>query len=424
MVQYDFVWVRKKANFVAMNNSREIFELALGLKSPWFVENVEFKTEKDERELHIHINFQKGYKFQQPDGSFVGAHDTMSRTWQHLNFFQHKCYIHARVPRVKNEEGKIVLQSVPWARKNSGFTLLFEAYAMLLIENEMPVSKASKIVKVYPQRLWNIFDYWISIAHSEDEIGEIKNVGFDETSTKKGHNYVTTLVDMRARRVLYATEGKGSETIKQSVEYLRSKEVDIESIRNVCIDMSPAFISGCEKYMPHSAITFDKFHVIKEVNKAMDEVRKMERRANFELKGHKYTFLKNSLSVEKQIERNILLDKYKNLADGYTLMQMFKDFWAINDPEDAMGYLAFWCDLADNSNLAPFVNVSKTIKNHWQGIVNFTKSKINNGILEGINSKIQLAKKRARGYRNIKNFINMIYFVAGKLKFNYPQYSI
>ena len=103
---------------------------------------------------------------------------------------------------------------------------------------------------------------------------------------------------------------------------------------------------------------------------------------------------------------------------------MFKDFWDINDPEEAQGYLAFWCDLAENSNLAPFYKASNTIKNHWTGIVNYIKSKISNGILEGINSKVQLAKKRARGYRNIKNFINMIYLISSKLKFNYPQYSI
>lgn len=407
-----------------MNNSAEIFELALGLTAPWYVEKVEFITEGTERELHIHIDFKKGYKFELPDGSSNSAYDTKDRTWQHLNFFQHKCYLHARVPRVKDGEGKVTLQNVPWARKNSGFTLLFEAYSMLLIENEMPVSKAAKTVKVYPQRLWRVFNYWISIAHTEDKINELENVGFDETSTKKGHNYVTTLVDMQERRVLFATEGKGADTILQSVAYLKSKDVAVEAIKNVCIDMSPSFISGCEKHMPNTAITFDKFHVVKEVNKAMDEVRKNERRANFELKGHKYTFLKNNLSIEKQAERNVLIDKYKNLAEGYTLMQMFKDFWDINNPQEAMGYLAFWCDLADSSNLAPFIKASKTIKNHWQGIVNYTQSRISNGILEGINSKIQLAKKRARGYRNIQNFINMIYFVAGKLKFNYPHYSI
>jgi transposase len=91
------------------------------------------------------------------------------------------------------------------------------------------------------------------------------------------------------------------------------------------------------------------------------------------------------------------MDKYKNLSDGYTLVQMFKDFWNIKDLEQAKGYLAFWCDLAENTLLNPFIRVSKKIKNHWDGIVNYINSKITNGILEGINSKIQLAKKRARG---------------------------
>lgn len=407
-----------------MNNSTEIFEIGLSLSSPWYVEKVEFTPVENGRELHIYLNFQKGFKFKDEEGIEQSTHDTLQRTWQHLNFFQHKCYLHARVPRVINQDNKVVLIDVPWARKNSGFTLLFEAYSMLLIESEMPVSKVAKLVKVYPQRIWNIFNYWISIAHSEDKIENLKSIGFDETSTKKGHNYVTVLADMKERRVLFCTEGKGAETIQKSVEYLQNKNVDTESIKHVCIDMSPAFISGCEKHLSNTAITFDKFHVIKEVNKAMDEVRKQERRGNFDLKGHKYTFLKSQLSIEQQVERNQLLDKFKNLSDGYTLVQMFKDFWNINKQEEAMGYLAFWCDLAENSNLAPFLKVSKTIKNHWQGIVNYTKSKISNGILEGINSKIQLAKKRARGYRNVQNFINMIYFIAGKLKFNYPQYSI
>ena len=88
-----------------MNNSTEIFQLALGLESPWFIEKVEFKAEGKNRELHININFKKGHKFEQSDGSFVGAHDTLNRTWQHLDFFQHKCYLHARVPRVKNADG-------------------------------------------------------------------------------------------------------------------------------------------------------------------------------------------------------------------------------------------------------------------------------------------------------------------------------
>ena len=91
--------------------------------------------------------------------------------------------------------------------------------------------------------------------------------------------------------------------------------------------------------------------------------------------------------------------------------------------EEASGYLAYWCDEVEESGIKPFIKAANTIKAHWSGVINYFQSKLNNGILEGINSKIQLAKKRARGYRNIHNFIDMIYFVAGKLKFDYPQYS-
>jgi transposase len=357
-----------------------------------------------------------------PDGESYSAHDTTERKWQHLNFFQHKCFIHCNVPKVKQKDGKIVSQAVPWARKGSGFTLLFEAYSMLLIENEMPVNKVGKILQVYPNRIWNVFNYWISIAHKEDEVGHLKEVGFDETSVKKGHNYVTTMVDLRAKRVLYVTKGKGADCIEKSVDYLIEKKVVINDIKQVCIDMSPSFISGCTKHLPHAAITFDKFHVVKEVNKAMDDLRRLERKGNDMLKNHRYTFLKNKLSPKIQTQRDLLMELFPKLGEGYRLKELFQDFWEFDDKTEAESYLAFWCDLAYDSKIFPFQRVVKTIRAHWSGIINYIQSRISNGILEGINSKIQLAKRRARGYRNTNNFINMIYFIAGKLKFNYPLY--
>lgn len=407
-----------------MKNSAEIFEIGLGLNPPWYIKDIEFEKDGESKVLHISIDFEKGHKFIQEDGREIGVYDTRERTWQHQNFFQHKCFIHARVPRVKMGPGKVALQQVPWARKGSGFTLLFEAYAMLLIESEMPVSRVAEILGCYPQRIWNIFGYWISLAHSRDRIKELINVGFDETSTRKGHNYITTMVDMKERRVLYATEGKGADTIAKSVEYLKGKDVEVGKIENACIDMSPAFKSGCAAHLPNTAITFDKFHVIKEVNKAMDELRKLERKGNAMLKGHKYTFLKSRLAPEIKEERDLLMEYYPKLGEGYRLKELFWDFWDLRDSGEAEGYLAFWCDLAEESKIRPFIKVSNTIKAHWSGIVNYIKSRINNGILEGINAKIQLAKKRARGYRKTSNFINMVYFIAGKLNFDYPHYSI
>jgi len=407
-----------------MENSKEIFNIALGLQEPWFVNSISFEDQGEEKVLNIELSFKKGSKFKGTDGESYTAHDTVERTWQHLNFFQHKCFIKAKVPKLKQNNGEVPTVQVPWARKGSGFTLLFEAFTMLLIENEMPVKKAAKVVGVYPQRLWNIFAYWIKKAHNKDSIEDLDKIGFDETSSKKGHNYITIAVHLKQRRVLFATSGKDAECINETVKHLKEKGVDSKKIKQVCIDMSPAFISGCLEYLPESSITFDKFHVVKEVNKAMDELRKLERKGNELLKGHKYTFLKSRLSPKLNQERDLLLELYPKLGEGYRLVQMFKDFWDIKDKEEAESYLAFWCDLASESKIHPFQKAVNTIKAHWSGIINYIQSNINNGILEGINSKIQLAKKRARGYTNIQNFINMVYFTCGKLKFDYPLYSI
>ena len=403
-----------------MTNSQEIFSLAIGLQAPWHISSLSFNEETSQ--LDIHLSFTKGHKFKGTDGNLYTAHDTVERSWQHLIFFQHYCYLHAKVPRVKQKDGKIRTQQVPWARPQSGFTLLFEAFSMLLIENEMPVNKAAKIMSVYPNRLWTVFNYWISKAHNADEIEDLEQIGFDETSSKKGHNYVTTMVDLNQKRVLYTTPGKDASCIEKSVAYLEEKKVNIDKVDQVCVDMSPAFISGCNTYIPNASITFDKFHVVKEVNKAMDELRKLERRGNELLKGYKYTLLKSKLTPKLKEERDLLLEYYPRLGEGYRFKQLFTEFWDIKDKQEAEAYLAFWCDIVEESKIQPFIKVANTIKAHWLGIVNYIESRINNGILEGINSKIQLAKKRARGYRNIRNFINMIYFICGKLKFDYPLY--
>lgn len=407
-----------------MENSTEIFQMALGLSSPWFVSSVQFKEVNGSNELHIDISFVRGSKFLGKDGKKYTAHDTVKRTWQHMNFFEHKCFIHSRVPRIREKSGSTHNQEVPWARKGSGFTLLFEAFSMLLIENEMPVKKAASIVSVYPQRLWNVFSHWVNKAHENDNIGPVSALGFDETSSKKGHQYVTTMVDMSTRRVLFATIGKSSNCIGESVKYLKNKGVEISKVDNVCIDMSPAFISGCGTYLPTTAITFDKFHVIKEVYSAMDELRLFERKEHELLAGHKYTFLKTKLHETLFEERDFFLEYYPKLGEGYRLVQLFKDFWDMKDKEEAESFLAYWCDQAYESGIGPFKRVANMVNAHWSGIINYIESRISNGVLEGINSKIQLVKKRARGYRNIQNFINMIYFTCGKLEFDYPRYSI
>ena len=142
-------------------NSEEIFRMALGLEAPWEVTKISFEINSTgSKDLHIYLGYNKNFvKFKDENGKSL-IYDHNERMWRHLNFFQYNCYLHCDVPRVKDKESGNILQvEVPWARPGSGFTLLFEAFSMLLIECEMPVNSVGKILGEYAQRIWTIFHY-------------------------------------------------------------------------------------------------------------------------------------------------------------------------------------------------------------------------------------------------------------------------
>jgi transposase len=403
-------------------NSEELFRMALGIDSPWLIKSVNFEQERNAQVLKIEVDFKRGSTFPDSQGQLCTVHDTVYKTWRHLNFFQHACYINCRTPRIKTPDGKVKLVTPPWAREGSGFTLLFEALAMALIESEMPVNKIGRLMNENPHRIWTIFNYWVAKARANDKLKQPSAIGFDETSKRKGHDYVTLAVDLKEKKVIYVAEGKGKSAIHAVKSHLIEQSLDVHKVHHASIDMSPSYISGVTGAFPKAEIHFDRFHVVKLLNEAMDEVRKLERREHSELKGHKYTFLKNKdkLSKKKAKELSDLITLFPTLGKAYRLKELFNDIWEMDTEEEATEFLADWCKEVEAEGIGPFKKFVRTIKAHWTGIVNFCEKQISNGILEGINSKVQLAKRRARGYRKTENLINMIYFLCGKLKFNYP----
>jgi transposase len=407
-------------------NSEQLFGMALGLHTPWQVDAIEFKPGATAgEELHLTIGFARGSRFADGQGQLCPVHDTVKRTWQHLNFFEHACFLHCQVPRIKTSTGGVETVPVPWARPNTGFTLLFEALAMALIEREMPVKRVAEMLRVNAQRVWTVFNHWVCEARKRDDPSSITRLGVDETSSRKGHDYITLGVDMDTRRLIHAIPGKGKETMESIQRYLASQEVKPEQIKEISMDMSPAFMAGVGKAFPKARITFDRFHVVKLLNEAMDTVRKLEQQENKALKGHKYTFLKDwdRLSDKRRLELVNLMDEYPTLGEAYRLKALFNDLWAMPNTPSAEAHLTAWTEEVQRSGIQPFVQFAKTVKAHWTGIVRFIESRLNNGLLEGINHKIQLAKRRARGYRNVENFINMAYFLCGKLDFSLPRWA-
>jgi transposase len=193
-------------------------------------------------------------------------------------------------------------------------------------------------------------------------------------------------------------------------------------IQYVSCDMSPAFINGISSEFPDAKITFDKFHVMKMMNEAVDEVRKQEQSTIKELKNSKYLWLKNEGNLSEKQKERFLDRKNQNLKTvrAYNVKLSLQEFWDSKNRKEAAQYLKKWYFWATHSRLTPITEAANTVKKHWDGILNYFDSKINNGILEGINSIVQLQKRNARGFKNVQYFINMIYLKLGKHKFELP----
>jgi transposase len=271
--------------------------------------------------------------------------------------------------------------------------------AMALIEREMPVSRVAEIMRVNPQRIWYLFDHWITRARETDDPSAITQLGIDETSTRKGHHYVTLGVDMDTRRVIHVSEGKGKQAVREIRQHLENKGVLPAQIQQASMDLSPAFIAAVSEDFPNAKITFDRFHVVKLLNEAMDTVRKAERKEHILLKGHKYTFLKNpdQLSTKQQEQLAEMTTLYPMLGQAYRLKTLFNDLWDMPDKKSAHQFLIKWCAEVNFWKIPSFMDFGKTLVGHWYGILQFFESRLTNGLLEGINHKVQLAKRRARG---------------------------
>jgi transposase len=402
-------------------NHEQLFSVALGLEKPWYIKAVEFDVK--EKQLDLYIDFESGSKFPCPlcgkSGCFV--HDTIDRTWRHLNFFQFKTYLHCRVPRTECDSCGVKQVKVPWARKSSGFTLLMDSLIVLLAQN-MPVKTVADSIGEHDTRIWRVLEHYVQEARSNEDFSEVHSIGVDETSKAKGHNYISVFVDLENTKVVHVCNGKDSIAIDSFKRDYEAHNGSPEGIANFCCDMSPAFISGIETNFPNTAITFDRFHVMKLMNEAVDEVRREEQAHNASLKKTRYIWLKNpeNLSQKQKEKLGSLKDMQLKTAKAYQIKLSLRDFWNINDPDSAQSYLKKWYFWATHSRLIPIIDVAKTFKRHWQGILNYVNTKINNGILEGLNSLIQAAKDSARGFRSDKNFIITIYLRLGKLKFNLP----
>lgn len=397
----------------------ELFQVALGLSGPWHVVSSDFDVEFGR--LRIRLDFKPGAKFACPDcGASATAHDTVEKSWRHLNFFQHATELVARTPRIDCPNCGARLVEVPWARPGSGFTALFEAYCMTLAK-DMPVRKIAELVGEHDTLVWRIIRHHVGEARAKEDYSQVKELGVDETSARKGHNYITIFVDMDKAKVIFATPGKDGSTFKGFKTDFEAKKGLAANVSELSMDMSAAFIAGARAEFPNASVTFDKFHCVALLNEAVEKVRREEAKFRPELKGSRWVWLRNvdTMSDSQQSLLDELSTPKLNLktAKAYQIKLLFQDIYTL-PAELAEAALEKWHRWASRCKLEPLEKAAKTVKEHWDGILRWFDSRLNNGVVECINGLIQTVKRRARGFRNMENFIAMIYLQCGKLKLN------
>lgn len=403
-------------------NTNDIMVLGLGLQAPWKLVNQHLDLNKHPHQLQLEIAADRGSQYPCPHcQQMCSAHDFKDKTWRHLNFFQHHCFITARVPRVKCPEHGIRLVNVPWAREGSGFTMLFEQAALTLVR-EMPVKAAARIVGITDQRLWRIVFHYVRKALAQVDYSDVTSIGLDETASKRGHNYVTVFIDMNKTKepVLFATPGKGKKAIKEFRSFLKTRGGSADNITQVVCDMSQAFLSGVKQYLPKSSVTIDWFHIVQRFVKAVDDTRKKEHRNVGLPKGARFAVLKGKrkrLTTTQAVALSALLEMKSETATAWQIKEALA--WIRNSEsiEQAELRINVFIEkatklLEGNKYTQSVVEALGTLRNHATEVIQRWTSKTTNARLEGLNSLFQAARCRARGYRNNETFITMIYMIA------------
>ncbi len=403
---------------------QELFRVALGLSEPWIVSRIEFSAEQ--HQLDLWVDFPSGSRFACPEcgRAGCGAYDSTERTWRHLNFFEHKTFLHARQPRIECPEHGVKTVAVPWSRPGSGFTLLLEAFILVLVQGGMTAAQAARLIDEHDTRLWRVLQHYVEQARAAADFSKVKVIGVDETSRRRGHNYITVFSDLAPAqsRVLFVAEGKGADTVAAFKTDLEAHGGQAAQLQEACLDMSAAFIRGLQDQFPDLPLTFDNFHLMQLLGQAVDQVRREEQRTHPELKRTRYVWLKNEWNHTAEQARVFQELKSSHLATvrATHLKSVFQDAFAFDDLAEAEPFLKQWYFWATHSRIAPMIKAAKTIKAHWAGVLRWFTSRISNGAVEAINGLIQSAKRKARGFRSSAYLMTMIYLIAGKLDFKLP----
>ncbi len=375
-----------------------------------------------EKVVEIEVQWPANTKVACPEcGQRCGVYDHAGpRWWRHLDTMGHTTRVCCRVPRSNCPEHGVRTVEVPWASGSSKFTLEFEARSVELLLAARSQSQAAGYLRLGWRQVHEIQERAVTRGLERRSTEEIRRVGLDEKSFGRGHHYGTILTDLDERRVLEVVEHREQTSAERALESLPAAQR--EQLTVVAMDMWPAFMNAAATRAPNANIVHDRFHVMKHLNEAVDKVRKREHaelsKASLDwLSGRKYLFLRSpkDWKQEEKVCFRELSQKDLKVTKAWGIRENFQHFWTFLTRVGARAFFDRWAAQALGPKLQPVTAVVAMFTKHLPGLLSYAVHRVTNAVTEGFNSKIQMIKSAARGFRSFANYRIAILFHCGKL---------
>jgi transposase len=383
----------------------------LGITEEFGIVQIE-KIETSEKIIRIYMNYMP--KRCKVDGEFFNIYDLgPEREWQHLSWFDYKCYLVCRLPRYIEVDGVIKTYEPKFAPKGRGYTHQFKNEILSTLLKVKVQKTVSELLKTTPYIVRSIMEDAVQKAlESRGFVNDLENVSIDEKSYAKGHEYATILMDSDKEYIVDMQEGRKEKSLKSLFSMVTGNEKQPQ-LKRVNIDMWKPYINVIQEIAPQALIVHDKFHVIKKLTEAIDSTRKMEISECELLKNQKYNLLKNEENrTEKQKEKFKLIDKANlKTAQAWHIRENFKLIWDFSSFNNSISLIKIWIQESRAQKIFHINHVINLIENHLEGIINGFNTKTTSALHENKNSKLQSIIAKARGFINFDRFrINALFY--------------
>lgn len=403
-----------------INDIKDFYAHSLGVKAPWRVAAVSILGDK--RRVEVRVECREGTVWTDPETrQQAHVHGWRERRWRHLDTCEFETVVIAQIPRLKLPSGATMSVSVPWAEPGGRFTRRMEGHLVDILLCCRTHTGAARLAGITADEADGVLERAVARGLARRKEEAIPSLGIDEKAIRKHHRYATILSDIEGGRVYEVAEGRTTEAAAGLLRDL--PEAVRASIEAVAMDMWPAYMRAVTEQLPEASIVFDRFHVSKHLNEAVDKVRRGEHRelsaaGNLLLAGTKYQWLKThgDMRLKSAVEFRGLLVHELQTGTAWSLKEMFRHFWTYRSPAWAMRFFDSWLESVKASGLKPMEKVAAMLADHASGLFNYLFFPITNAAAEGLNSMIQHLRVAARGLPKFKNFRARILFHLGKLE--------